>query len=303
MYFESVTDFIGNTPLVKIKKELGATILAKLEYFNPTGSSKDRIAAAMINDAEERGILKEGGTIIEATSGNTGIGLASCAAVRGYRLILTMPDTMSKERILLLKAYGAEVVLTDGKMGMAGSVEKAKELNREIEGSFIPSQFTNFVNQKINRETTGPEIWKDTDGKVDIFVAGVGCGGTVSGVGQFLKSKNNDMKIVAVEPEYLPVLSGGKAGAHKIQGIGANFIPEIMDLSVVDEIIAIKDQEAFKEAREIAKTDGFLVGISSGAALSAAYKIASREENKGKVIVVLLPDSGDRYLTSGVFGE
>lgn len=306
--YEKITDLIGGTPLLELKNyekenNLSATILAKLEYFNPAGSVKDRIAKAMLDDAEERGVLKPGAVIIEPTSGNTGIGLASVAAARGYKIILTMPETMSVERRNLLKAYGAELVLTDGAKGMKGAIAKAEELAAETSGSFIPSQFTNQANPDIHKKTTGPEIWNDTDGKVDIFVAGVGTGGTLSGVGGYLKSKNPNVKIVAVEPAGSPVLSKGVAGPHKIQGIGAGFVPETLDTKIYDEIIAVENDDAFKTGRAIARKEGVLVGISSGAAVFAATELAKRPENKGKVIVALLPDTGDRYLSTPMFAE
>lgn len=304
--YEKITDLIGGTPILKLSnykegKGTVAEIYAKLEYFNPAGSVKDRIAKAMIDDAEEKGILKPGSTIIEPTSGNTGIGLASVAAARGYRLIITMPDTMSVERRNLLKAYGAELVLTEGAKGMKGAIAKAEELSSEIEGSFIPGQFVNPANPAIHRATTGPEIWNDLEGKVDIFIAGVGTGGTLTGVGEFLKSKNPDVKIVAVEPESSPVLSKGVAGPHKIQGIGAGFVPDTLNTEIYDEIFTVENDDAFKTGKEVARKEGFLVGISSGAALYAATKIAQREENAGKNIVVLLPDTGDRYLSTPLF--
>ena len=304
--FSSVLDMVGGTPLLEAKnleRELGlkAKILMKLEYLNPAGSVKDRIARAMILDAREKGLLKEGATLIEPTSGNTGIGLASMAASLGYRLILTMPETMSVERRNILKAYGAEIVLTDGARGMTGAIEKAKELAQEIPDSFIPGQFENPVNPKAHIETTGPEIWEDTKGKVDIFVAGVGTGGTITGVGTYLKEKNPNVKIVAMEPSDSPVLSGGKPGPHKLQGIGAGFIPETLDTEIYDEILTIGSEEAFSGARQIAQKEGVLVGISSGAAFAAAVKLAKRPENEGKTIVVLLPDSGDRYYSTPLF--
>ena len=306
--YESITDLIGSTPLVKLKnyseaRGLEATILAKVEFFNPAGSVKDRIAKAMLDDAEEKGLLNKDSVIIEPTSGNTGIGLASVAASRGYRAILTMPETMSVERRNLLKAYGAEIVLTDGAKGMKGAIEKSEELAKEIPGGFIPSQFTNPANPAIHRATTGPEIWNDTDGQVDIFVAGVGTGGTVTGVGEYLKSQNPDVKIVAVEPATSPVLSQGKAGPHKIQGIGAGFVPDTLNTDVYDEVFPVSNEDAFATGRTIAREDGLLVGISSGAALFAATEIAKRPENKGKTIVVLLPDTGERYLSTAMFAD
>lgn len=306
--YESVTELIGGTPILNVKnftKQAGidATILAKLEYFNPAGSVKDRIAYAMIDDAEKNGKLKEGSVIIEPTSGNTGIGLASIAAAKGYRIILTMPETMSVERRNLLKAYGAELVLTEGAKGMKGAIAKAEELAREIEGAFIPSQFENPANPATHRATTGPEIWKDTDGLVDIFVAGVGTGGTVTGIGEYLKEQNPDVKVVAVEPATSPVLSKGTAGPHKIQGIGAGFVPNTLNTKIYDEILPIENDDAFATGRAFAKAEGVLVGISSGAALHAATVIAKRPENKGKNIVVLLPDTGDRYLSTELFTD
>lgn len=306
--YENFTDLIGKTPLMRLgnyikANGLEADILAKLEYFNPAGSVKDRIAMAMLSDAEEKGLIKEGSVIIEPTSGNTGIGLAAVAASRGYRVILTMPETMSVERRNLLKAYGAELVLTDGAKGMKGAIEKANELLAETPGGFIPGQFVNPANPEAHIKTTGPEIWEDTDGTVDIFVAGVGTGGTVTGVGKYLKSKNPNIKIVAVEPASSPVLSKGTAGPHKIQGIGAGFVPETLDTSVYDEIIAIENEEAFATGKTIARSEGILVGISSGAAVAAAKKLAQRPENKGKVIVALLPDTGDRYLSTPMFQD
>ena len=304
--YESVLELIGNTPLVEVKKleaayGLEARLLVKPEYFNPAGSVKDRIAAAMIADAEEKGLLKEGATIIEPTSGNTGIGLAAIAAVKGYRIILTMPETMSVERRNILKAYGAEIVLTDGTKGMKGAIAKAEELAEQIPGSFIPAQFDNPANPGIHRETTGPEIWNDTDGKVDFFVAGVGTGGTVTGVGEYLKSKNPEVKVVAVEPKASPVLSEGKAGPHKIQGIGAGFVPTVLNTSVYDEVIAVDNEDAFETSRRLTAAEGILTGISSGASLWAAIQVAKRPENKGKTIVALLPDSGDRYYSTPLF--
>lgn len=306
---ESSLELIGNTPLLKLNnysKKTGvnnATILAKLEYLNPAGSVKDRIALAMIEDAENKGQLKPGATIIEPTSGNTGIGLAAVATAKGYKAILTLPDTMSVERRNLLKAYGAEIVLTEGSKGMKGAIAKAEELNKEIEGSVILGQFVNPANPKVHRETTGPEIWDQTDGKVDIFVAGVGTGGTLTGVGEFLKSKNPDVKVIAVEPSSSPVLSKGTAGAHKIQGIGAGFVPDTLNTKIYDEVIAIENEDAFAEGKNFAISEGILVGISSGAALKAASILAARPENKGKNIVVLLPDSGDRYLSTPLFSN
>ena len=306
--FDKITDLIGGTPILKLNNyialnELPANIYAKLEYFNPAGSVKDRIAKAMIDDAEAKGALKPGAVIIEPTSGNTGIGLAAVAASKGYRIILTMPETMSVERRNLLKAYGAELVLTDGAKGMKGAIAKAEELAQQIEGGFIPSQFTNSANPTAHFNTTGPEIWEDTDGKVDIFVAGVGTGGTVSGVGKYLKSKNPNVKVVAVEPAGSPVLSKGVAGPHKIQGIGAGFVPETLDTKIYDEIIAVENEDAFATGRTLARKEGLLVGISSGAAVYAATQLAKRPENKGKNIVVLLPDAGDRYLSTPMFAE
>ena len=306
--YERATDLIGHTPLLRLsniikKHGLEADIYAKLEYFNPAGSVKDRIAKAMIDDAEAKGQLKPGSVIIEPTSGNTGIGLASVAAARGYRIILTMPETMSVERRNLLKAYGAEIVLTEGAKGMKGAIEKADELAKSTPGSFIPSQFSNPANPAAHFASTGPEIWDDTDGKVDIFVAGVGTGGTLTGVGKYLKSKNSDIKVVAVEPAGSPVLSKGTAGPHKIQGIGAGFVPDTLDTSVYDEILPIENDDAFSTGREIARSEGVLVGISSGAAVFAAIELAKRPENKGKKIVVLLPDTGDRYLSTPMFSE
>ena len=306
--FDKITDLIGGTPILKLNNyialnELPANIYAKLEYFNPAGSVKDRIAKAMIDDAEAKGALKPGAVIIEPTSGNTGIGLAAVAASKGYRIILTMPETMSVERRNLLKAYGAELVLTDGAKGMKGAIAKAEELAQQIEGGFIPSQFTNSANPTAHFNTTGPEIWEDTDGKVGIFVAGVGTGGTISGVGKYLKSKNPNVKVVAVEPASSPVLSKGVAGPHKIQGIGAGFVPETLDTKIYDEIIAVENEDAFATGRTLARKEGLLVGISSGAAVYAATQLAKRPENKGKNIVVLLPDTGDRYLSTPMFAE
>ena len=306
--YTSADQLIGKTPLLElthIEKELDlkATILAKLEYFNPAGSVKDRIAKAMIDDAEASGALKAGSVIIEPTSGNTGIGLAAVAAARGYRIIIVMPETMSVERRQLMKAYGAELVLTEGSKGMKGAIAKADELAAEIPNSFIPGQFVNPANPKAHRETTGPEIFEDTDGKVDIFVAGVGTGGTVTGVGEYLKSRNADIKVVAVEPKDSPVLSEGKAGTHKIQGIGAGFVPDVLNTSVYDEIIAVSNEDAFETGKLLGKSEGVLVGISSGAALYAAIELAKRPENEGKTIVALLPDTGDRYLSTPLFQD
>ncbi|MDO4474916.1 MAG: cysteine synthase A [Eubacteriales bacterium] len=306
--YKGVLGLIGGTPLVEvtnIEKELDlkAKLLVKLEYFNPAGSVKDRIAKAMIEDAEEKGLLKPCSTIIEPTSGNTGIGLASIAAVRGYRIILTMPETMSVERRNILKAYGAEIVLTEGAKGMKGAIAKAEELAKEIPDSFIPGQFINAANPAVHKATTGPEIWDDTDGAVDIFVAGVGTGGTITGTGEYLKEKKPEVKVVAVEPVGSPVLSQGKAGAHKIQGIGAGFVPDVLNTTVYDEIIPVENEDAFTEAKLLAHKEGVLVGISSGAALHAAIELAKREENEGKVIVALLPDSGDRYYSTPLFQE
>ena len=306
--YKGTLGLIGNTPLVEVvniekKHNLKATVLVKLEYFNPAGSVKDRIAKAMIEDAEEKGLLKEGSVIIEPTSGNTGIGLAAIAAAKGYRIILTMPETMSVERRNILKAYGAELVLTDGAKGMKGAIAKAEELAKEIPGGYIPGQFVNPANPEIHRKTTGPEIWQDTEGKVDIFVAGVGTGGTVTGTGQYLKTQNPNVKVVAVEPEDSPVLSQGRSGSHKIQGIGAGFVPEVLDTKVYDEVFPVSNEDAFKTGKEIAKEEGVLVGISSGAALYAALQLAQKPENEGKTIVALLPDSGDRYYSTALFVE
>lgn len=306
--FKSATELIGNTPLVELtnfEKELGleATVLAKLEYFNPAGSVKDRIAYAIIDEAEKSGKLLPGGTIIEPTSGNTGIGLASIAAAKGYKLIIVLPDTMSVERRNIIKAYGAELVLTEGSKGMKGAIAKAEELQKELPGSIIAGQFVSPANPKAHFEHTGPEIWEDTDGKVDVFVAGVGTGGTVTGVGEYLKSKNPDVKIVAVEPETSPVLSKGTAGAHKIQGIGAGFVPDVLNTKIYDEVFPVANEAAFEYGKKLARTEGVLVGISSGAALYAAAELAKRPENKGKNIVALLPDSGDRYYSTALFTE
>lgn len=306
--FKGTLDLIGNTPLVEvvnIEKELNleATILVKLEYLNPAGSVKDRIAKAMIEDAEERGVLKKGSVIIEPTSGNTGIGLASIAASKGYRLILTMPETMSVERRNIIKAYGAEIVLTEGSKGMKGAIEKAEELSKEIPDSFIPGQFDNPANPKMHKNTTGPEIWNDTDGKVDIFIAGVGTGGTITGIGEYLKEKNPDIKVVALEPEDSPVLSEGRSGAHKIQGIGAGFVPKVLNTKVYDEVFKAPAQDAFDTAKLLARKEGISVGISSGAALFGAIQLAKKPENKGKTIVALLPDSGDRYYSTALFNS
>ncbi len=306
--YRKITDLIGGTPLLELTNyekanELNAKIYAKLEYFNPAGSVKDRIAKAMLDDAEEKGLLKPGAVIIEPTSGNTGIGLASVAASRGYKVILTMPETMSVERRNLLKAYGAELVLTEGTKGMAGAIAKAKELAEQTPNSYIPSQFTNPANPAVHLKTTGPEIWADTDGKVDIFVAGVGTGGTLSGVGAYLKSQNPNVKVVAVEPATSPVLSGGKAGPHKIQGIGAGFVPDTLNIDIYDEIFPVQNEDAFATGRALARSEGVLVGISSGAAVFAAAQLAKRPENAGKVIVALLPDTGERYLSTPMFAD
>lgn len=304
--YENIGELIGGTPLLRVKnfnRDGKADILAKLEYFNPAGSAKDRVGMAMISAAEEQGVLSEGGTIIEPTSGNTGVGLAAVGSARGYRVILTMPDTMSVERRMLLKAFGAEVVLTEGAKGMSGAIEKAEELNREIEGSIIAGQFENPANSAVHRSTTGPEIWRDTEGKVDIFVAGVGTGGTITGVGEFLKTMKPEVKIVAVEPSDSPLLSQGKAGPHKLQGIGANFVPAVLNRDIIDEIITVGSEDAFASAKAMARSEGILVGISSGAALWAAAQLASRPENAGKTIVALLPDTGERYLSTGIFDD
>lgn len=306
MIYRSALELVGRTPLLEMVNfenncGLEAKIFAKLEYFNPAGSVKDRIAKGMIEDAEDKGLLKEGSVIIEPTSGNTGIGLASAAAAKGYRTIIVMPETMSVERRSIMKAYGAEIVLTEGMKGMKGAIAKAEELAAEIQNSFIPGQFENPANPEVHRRTTGPEIWEDTEGRVDIFVSGIGTGGTITGVGSYLKGKNPNVKIVAVEPYDSPVLSGGKPGSHKIQGIGAGFVPEVLDTRVYDEVIAVKNDEAYSRAREVSRSEGILVGISSGAALHAAVLLAKRPENKGKNIVVLMPDTGDRYLSTGMF--
>ncbi len=302
--YGSISELVGKTPLLELKNiKTRARLVAKLEYLNPAGSVKDRVALEMIEDAEKSGKLKEGSTIIEPTSGNTGIGLSAIAAAKGYRVIITMPDTMSKERIALMKAYGAELILTDGTLGMKGAIEKAEELSKEIEGSIVAGQFTKPANPKAHEKTTGPEIWEDTDGRVDIFVAGVGTGGTISGTGRFLKSKNSDIKVVAVEPSDSPYLSKGQGGAHKLQGIGAGFVPDVLDTDVYDEIITVTSDEAYDAGRSLAKKEGILVGISSGAALFAAIEVANRPENEGKTVVVLLPDTGDRYLSTEMFTE
>ncbi len=306
--YTSAAQLIGNTPLLELtniekKYDLKAKIVAKLEYFNPAGSVKDRIARAMIEDAEAKGALKPGATIIEPTSGNTGIGLASVAAAKGYRLIITMPETMSVERRQIMKAYGAELVLTEGAKGMKGAIAKAEELSKEIENSFIPGQFVNPANPAAHKATTGPEIWEDTDGEVDIFIAGVGTGGTITGVGEYLKSKKESVKVVAVEPADSPVLSKGTAGSHKIQGIGAGFVPDVLNTGVYDEVIPVTNDDAFAAGKDLGKTEGVLVGISSGAALHAAIELAKRPENAGKTIVALLPDTGDRYLSTALFAD
>lgn len=306
--YSSAADLIGSTPLLELRKiekilDLKARILAKLEYLNPGGSVKDRIAKAMVEKAEKAGKLKPGGVIIEPTSGNTGIGLAAIAAAKGYKMIVVMPETMSKERRQLIQAYGAELVLTPGKEGMKGAIDKANQLARDMSQSFLAGQFTNSANPEMHRKTTGPEIYDDTDGEIDFFVAGVGTGGTITGVGEYLKSKNPDIKIIAVEPENSPVLSGGKAGTHKIQGIGAGFVPEILNRSIIDEIITVQDEEAFKTARLIGRTEGFLAGISSGAASWAAIQLAKLPQNSGKNIVVLLPDGGERYLSTSLYDQ
>lgn len=306
--YKNLTELIGKTPLLELsnyenKNALKATIIGKLEYFNPAGSVKDRIAKAMLDDAEAKGLLKSDSVIIEPTSGNTGIGLASVASSRGYRIILTMPETMSVERRNLLKAYGAELVLTEGAKGMSGAIAKASELAQEIPNAFIPGQFVNPANAEAHRTTTGPEIWEDTDGKVDFLVSGIGTGGTITGIGQYLKSKNSNVKVIAVEPDASPVLSEGKAGPHKIQGIGAGFIPEVLDTTIYDEVIRVKNEDAFAVGKELSKTEGLLVGISSGAAVWAATEIAKRPENAGKVIVAILPDTGERYLSTPLFSD
>ncbi len=304
--YNSAEQLIGRTPLLRLngiekKYSLKAKIIAKLEYLNPAGSAKDRVARAMLDDAEARGLISQGAVIIEPTSGNTGIGLASVGASRGYRTVIVMPDSMSEERRAIIKAYGAELVLTDASLGMKGSIAKAEELAKEIPNSFIPSQFDNPANAKAHEETTGPEIWEDTDGEIDLFVAGVGTGGTITGVGRYLKSKNEKIRVVAVEPSASPLLSGGVAGAHAIQGIGANFVPSVLDRGIYDEVVTVSDADALVLGREVGRCEGILVGISSGAALSAAIELAKRPENEGKTIVVLLPDTGDRYLSSEMF--
>ena len=302
--YGSVAELVGKTPLLQLKSfGTKAKLVAKIESFNPAGSVKDRVALEMIEDAEKSGKLKKGSTIIEPTSGNTGIGLAAIAASKGYKVVITMPNTMSAERIALMKAYGAEVILTDGKLGMAGAIEKANELQKEIDGSIVAGQFTNPANPKAHEKTTGPEIWEDTDGKVDVFVAGVGTGGTISGTGRFLKSKNPEIKVVAVEPSDSPVLSKGEAGSHKLQGIGAGFVPDVLDTKVYDEILTATTEDAYNAVKTLAKREGILVGISSGAALCKAIEIANRPENEGKMVVVLLPDTGDRYLSTEMFAE
>ncbi|NLG53042.1 MAG: cysteine synthase A [Clostridiales bacterium] len=306
--YSSIDELVGKTPLLRLNNfektnNLNASILAKLEYFNPAGSVKDRIAKAMIDDAEEKGLLRKGSVIIEPTSGNTGIGLSMVAAARGYEIIITMPETMSVERINLMKAFGAKVVLTDGTKGMRGAIEKAEEIAKSTPGSFIPGQFVNPANPATHRATTGPEIWEDTDGNIDIFVAGVGTGGTITGTGEYLKSKKPDLKIVAVEPEDSPVLSKGTSGSHRIQGIGAGFVPDVLNTKIYNEIITVKNEEAFKTGKELGRTDGLLVGISSGAAAFAALTLAKRPENKGKTIVVILPDTGERYLSTPLFAD
>ena len=302
--YGSVAELVGRTPLLELKSfDTKAKLVAKIESFNPAGSVKDRVALEMIEDAEKSGKLKKGSTIIEPTSGNTGIGLAAIGTAKGYKVVITMPDTMSAERIALMKAYGAEVVLTDGKLGMAGAIEKANELQKEIEGSIVAGQFTNPANPKAHEKTTGPEIWEDTDGKIDIFVAGVGTGGTISGTGRYLKSQNPKIKIVAIEPADSPVLSKGEGGSHKLQGIGAGFVPEVLDTKVYDEVITVTTEEAYTATKTLAKKEGILVGISSGAALSAAIEVANRPENEGKMVVVLLPDTGDRYLSTEMFAD
>ncbi len=306
--YNNISELVGKTPLLRLcglmeKKELKAEVLAKLEYFNPAGSVKDRAALYMINDAEERGLLKKGDTIIEPTSGNTGIGLAAIGINRGYKVIHTMPDTMSRERIALLEAFGAEIILTDGKKGMSGAIEKAQELCESIEGAFMPLQFENPSNAQAHFETTGPEIYEDTEGDVDIFIAGVGTGGTLTGIARYLKSRNENIQIVAVEPKLSPMLSKGESAPHGLQGIGANFVPQILDTKLIDEIVTVSDEDAFLTAKELVRTEGILTGISSGAALFAAFTVAKREENKGKRIVVLLPDTGERYLSTGIFSS